>query len=833
MRMISLLAGSRLRYYKSRTILTVIAIFLTTMLLNGIVTSAIGIADMNRQVYVKRGNWHAGFHNLNRDKVDLLSNHLEVESLDLSETAAEIKYGKMSGYLTYSKTIREGIYHATGNLIEGHEPGTADEICGPAAFFERMDVEPKIGNQIAITFRPIGVSGLGIVQTRTFTICGLTSAADFSDHDINDSRLTYSAAVSEAFVHEILPEDEREYRAMLRVYGEEDLNYDEVADKVNALAKDIGVEENNISLNDLYLYMVLGPDTEMIITISIICGLVVCFAILVIYSIYYVNVITDIQEIGKIKALGAGDKQVRRLFMREGMFCSLIAVPAGLLLGFLVPYIALPLILDWVMDVSVMAVTIDRPRMFSLPLTLLVAVVSFTAVYISLIKPMRIAAKVSPITAIRYQESSTDRKMGNGYKRVGAVQVCLANLSRNKKRTTVTMLSMGLSWVLFMAISGVLSSMTPENMANETLEGAQFRIHMDYVREDAVYPENTLNHLQMRNLFNVEAVGKIESLDGVDEVKRKFTMLARVEDAPEENEVYNGSERNLATLGTVGESDIQSLQKELKRGRIDYEEMTAVNGIIWTSDYWLDETGLSIGDQVNLMLYDGDREIPFTGTLVASLNISASTFLFAKETFDKIGMETDPTTDLFITMKGPAFGSTYEKSYEAAKEAIAEMIADEEKLSMYSWDEEIELAQMHAAVLRYPVYALLLLIAIISLMSLINTMVISITTRKRELGMLQAVGLSDHQLVRMLSGEGLFFTAGALFLAFTIGNALGYWLFSLAKKYQFVGISDYHYPLLETLLLCIALIIGQLLIIFFVKKRIGRESLIDRIRSGE
>ena len=830
MKMISILAKSRLRYYKSRTILTVIAIFLTTMLLNGIVTSAIGIVDANRQFFVKQGNRHAAFLGLDREKVDLLSNHLEVESLELSEIVAEISYGKMSGYLGYSKTIREGIYQATGNLIEGHEPQAEDEICGSAAFFERMDVEPKIGNQITITFRPSGVNGLGVEQTRTFTICGLTSSVDISNHDINDSRIVYSAAVSEAFVHEILPEDEREYRVMLRVYGEEDLTYDEMADKVNELAQDIGVEETNISLNDLYLYMVLEPDTEMIITIAIICGLVVFFAMLVIYSIYYVNVITDIQEIGKLKALGAGDKQVRKLFMREGTFCSLIAVPAGLLFGFLIPYIVLPSVLNWVMDVSVMAVTLDRPKMFSLPLMLIVAAVAFVSVYLSLIKPIRIATKVSPITAIRYQESSVKRKMRSGYKRIGAVRLCLANLSRNRKRTIITMLSMGLSWVLFMAISGVLSSMTPENMANETLNGAQFRIHMYSVLEDKAYPENELNHLQTQNLFSAEMVEKIKAMDGVDVVNRKIAMLAMVENAPDEFYSFVG---NPATLGTVEESDIKSLQKDLARGHLDYDEMSAENGIIWTSDYWLDKAGLSIGDQVNLTLYDGDKGIPFTGTIVASLNISESTFLVTKETFDKIGVETDPTTDLFVTMKGPAFGSTYEERYEAAKEVIAEMVADEEKFSMYSWDEEIELGRMTAATIRYPAYALIILVAVISLMSLINTMIISITTRKRELGMLQAVGLSDRQLVRMLSGEGLFFTAGTLILAFTVGNALGYWLFKQAKEIQMIGISAYHYPLLETLLLCIALIVGQLLIVFFVRKRVGKESLIDRIRSGE
>ena len=47
--MITSLAKSRIKYNKSRTILTAIAIMLTTMLLMGLGTSAVGLLDFNRQ----------------------------------------------------------------------------------------------------------------------------------------------------------------------------------------------------------------------------------------------------------------------------------------------------------------------------------------------------------------------------------------------------------------------------------------------------------------------------------------------------------------------------------------------------------------------------------------------------------------------------------------------------------------------------------------------------------------------------------------------------------------------------------------------------------------
>ena len=835
MRMISLLAKSRLRYYKSRTILTMIAIFLTTMLLNSVVTSTMGIININRQAIIESGNQHASFLNLSVEQTEILANHLEVEELAILEIAADVEYGKMNGSLVYARTVRGGNDDAAGSLLEGHHPEAADEICGPAAFFERMDAEPKIGNQVAVSFRPNGLNGLGEIQTKTFTICGLTPSGDISELDISDSRIVYSAEISEAFVEEIIPEEERAYRAAFRVYGEENSSYYEMEARLNALAEEIGVPEQYVMLNRGYLYAVLDPPMDVIGVACAIAALVVCFAVLIIYSIYYVNVISDIQEIGKLKALGAGDKQIRRLFRRESVFCSLIAISAGLLAGYIVPYAALPYIMGWVRNSTAkLSADVERPDMFSLPLTLLIAVVVFTAVFVSQLKPIRIATKVSPITAIRYQESSTTQKMRKGFKRIGVGRIGLANLSRNKKRTVVTMLALGMSWVLFMGMAGVLSSISPMDMANRSLAGARFRINMDYVLEDIVYPENALNHVQMQNILNAELIGRIEALDGVKVIRTQTKSLVRVADAPDDNYFYDGRTHDLATLGAIDESRAKQLKEGMQKGKIDYEEMIGENGVIFGMDYYMDEVGLTIGDQVSMTLYDGDREIPFAGKIVASLGYDdGGDFLITEETYARLGIETDTTTSLFIDMAEPNFGSAYEKRYEAAKKALSEIVEGEESLSLISLDEELEVGRWAVALTRYPAYALLILIAIISLMSLINTMIISITTRKRELGMLQAVGLSERQLVRMLSGEGLFFTAGTLVLAFTVGNVLGYRIFLWAKANEFMSVSAYHYPLLETLLLCIALVIGQLLIVAFVKKRVGKESLIDRIRSGE
>lgn len=138
---------------------------------------------------------------------------------------------------------------------------------------------------------------------------------------------------------------ESEPYATLRVYGEEVLTFDEMTDRINAVAADIGLDEGQVNINKEYLFTATDPGTEAMAIMAVIGLIVIFFSSLVIYSIYYVGVITDVQEIGKLKALGASGRQIARLFYWQGAIISAFAVPVGLLLGFLLPYLLFPLAL--------------------------------------------------------------------------------------------------------------------------------------------------------------------------------------------------------------------------------------------------------------------------------------------------------------------------------------------------------------------------------------------------------------------------------------------------------------------------------------------------------
>lgn len=104
-------------------------------------------------------------------------------------------------------------------------------------------------------------------------------------------------------------------------------------------------------------------------------------------------------------------------------------------------------------------------------------------------------------------------------------------------------------------------------------------------------------------------------------------------------------------------------------------------------------------------------------------------------------------------------------------------------------------------------YIFLGILSVICIMNLVNTMINSVNVRRKELGMMQAIGMSDRQMQRMLLTEGLFYTLGTLVLSLGVGSAAGI----------IIGV----------------LVIVQIVLALVLGSSVKKESLIDRIRFSE
>lgn len=118
-------------------------------------------------------------------------------------------------------------------------------------------------------------------------------------------------------------------------------------------------------------------------------------------------------------------------------------------------------------------------------------------------------------------------------------------------------------------------------------------------------------------------------------------------------------------------------------------------------------------------------------------------------------------------------------------------------------------------------------------MNVINTMIHSVHTRKKEFGMMQAMGMTNRQFVKMLCMEGLFYTAGTLIISVGLGSILGYFVFFMAKDQGWFNIREYHYPLAAVVIVAVILLGVQMFLAGVLGGKVKKESLIERIRYSE
>lgn len=319
------LAISRLKYNKGRSLLTIVAITLMTTLLMSIGSSALTIIRHQQlEIAENARNYHAAFKGTTTDQIFILENHTDVESLSTRESVASIELPKLNAFLNFD-SIRKGSIDQI-QLADGKMPAEVDEIAGPPALFERLGVVPKIGQRFQL---PLRIQG-GKVENFDFTITGILEQADISKLNVNETRLVYGAFVSEKFVEQHIAPEDRAYTAYIRIVNENKHSKDEIETIISEIAEDVGLNKSDISFNEQYLTYMTNPGTQER-NVMIGLGLVVVFlGGMVIYSIYYVSVISNIQE----------------MIHREGMFFTLGTLVLSLTIGNGLGYLLVRIIIN-------------------------------------------------------------------------------------------------------------------------------------------------------------------------------------------------------------------------------------------------------------------------------------------------------------------------------------------------------------------------------------------------------------------------------------------------------------------------------------------------------
>ncbi|MEG0912659.1 MAG: FtsX-like permease family protein, partial [Oscillospiraceae bacterium] len=123
------------------------------------------------------------------------------------------------------------------------------------------------------------------------------------------------------------------------------------------------------------------------------------------------------------------------------------------------------------------------------------------------------------------------------------------------------------------------------------------------------------------------------------------------------------------------------------------------------------------------------------------------------------------------------------------------------------------------------------LVAFIGVMNFINTVVTSIVSRRRELAMLQSIGMTRGQTQTMLILEGLIYTVFTAVFALTVGSVLGY--LAIGGLTGGGAYMSPHFTVLPSLLCLPILAAISVLVPYFSCHSMHRDSIVERLREAE
>lgn len=821
---------------KTRNIIAVIAIALTTILFTSLFTIGLGMMESMQQQTMRQsgGDGHIAFKYLTEEQYQKLSSHKLIKEASYNKiiadsvTSPEFLKRRLEMYYMDDIAMRLGFCTPT----TGNPPLLANEIAMDTLSLDLLSVPHEVGSKVTISYTmgekeyttDFVLSGFWESDTATTVGYGLVSK-EFTK--VNSDALTYTfdeehkyAGVINSYV--MLKNSNNLHSKMEQIVLES--GYTVLDDTANTPPV-----ETDISCNTNWAYIGSGDSVDVGAVIAIIAAmiLITLTGYLIIFNVFQISVFRDIRFYGLLKAIGTTGKQIKRIVTQQALLLSVIGIPIGLILGFVIGKSVLPLMMATT-SYSGDVVAPLNPIIF-----IGASVFSLLTVYLSTRKPCKIAARVSPIEAVKYNGDNTSSKKIKRSQNGGKVhKMAFSNLSRNKKRTIVTILSLSLSLVLLNTVFTIANGFDMDKYLARFVDTDFLVGHANYFN---------MNHFSGADDATSETmIAAIEEQDSFLEGGRLYFNLnigeCSIEQPVAEGEMVNKANDNKPMLQLYGLEQLPLSRIDVYEGELDFEKLATGKYIIEgaatddDNNVHLDTSHYAIGDKVTINV-DGK---PHEFELLCKMKISNQTnfvrytvtdyvMYLPSEVYKNIVKEPVVMSYAYNAKEGTV--EKMEAFIKGYTDNIEKTMSYESKLvHMKSFEGMQNMIVTVGGVLSA-------IMGLIGLLNFANSIITSITTRKREFATLQSIGMTKKQLVRMLCLEGFYYTAitviaslimGVIFSCVVVGGIVGMlWMFS------------YHFTLLPIVIISPILLVLGVLIPFAVYHSAGKQSTVEKLREIE
>ena len=802
---------------RTRNIVAVLAIALTAVLFTSLFTIALSINEGIQQNNFRQagGCSHGSFKYLTEEQCEELKTDPLIQAYGIRRflgmpTAAP--FNKSHVEIGYSDTNETRWGYCVP--VEGRLPqeGT-NEAATDTHVLELLGVEPEIGAEFTVTFEVDGRE-----TTQTFTLCGWWEydEAVVANHIlIPESRLnTVLAEVGVTPPGSDGMTGSWNLDVMLR-HGARSIAADMEGILANHGYQSETAGENYISIGVNWGYTGAQLSDKLDPTVvAIIVGmlaLILFTGYLIIYNVFQISVAGDIRFYGQLKTIGTTPRQLRRIILIQALLLSSVGIPVGLLLGWFLGGVLTPVITARLDGVT--TVVSVSPLLF-----VGAAVFALATVLISCRRPGRLAGKVSPVEALRYTEGKAlHRKEKRNRKGVSLLSMAWANLGRSRGKTFLTVLSLTLAVVLLtftVTFAGgfdmdkYVSNFTASDFI--LADAGQFQTGGEVFNDEMGVPAEVIDAVNAQG--GITDSGRVygKTAPAQEFVTEEYyrSMWSRWNTPEQLDSMVAFMDRTADGLLADGVQlygmepfaldHLTVLEGDLSQ--LNDPEGNYIAAVYSTDDYGDPVMGshwARLGDTVTIRYveefeyYDpatGEvygprenvpegavyaeravkyREIKYTVAALVAVPSALSYRYYGRDEF-VLGAETfirDTGTDSVMYY---AFDTT--KASNAAMEAFLKDYTENVNPQFDYESKAIYAAEFESIRSMFLLLggALNFIVGLVGVLNFFNAILTGITARRRELAVLQSIGMTTRQLRTMLALEGLLYTLGSALLALVL-----------------------------------------------------------------
>ncbi|WP_121253727.1 ABC transporter permease [Nocardioides ferulae] len=544
------------------------------------------------------------------------------------------------------------------------------------------------------------------------------------------------------------------------------------------------------------------------------------------------------RELALMRALGASRRQITTEVLVEALLLGLAGATSGLAVGFGLAY-ALKALFGQI------GLTLDGSLRLTVDAVVWSYIVGVVVTVLAAYLPARRAARVSPVAAMRAdlvthsKPLRTRTLIGVALSVVGVAALLAVTLP---EEGSGLLLALGAACLLLAAITlspvlavpfvrfvGVLlprlagktGHLARENALRNprrtaatssalmvglalitgfSIIGASARASVDELVDDALAADYVVS-TAIDQPFSPDLADDLREIEGVESVTQERYGVALVEGEQDFFVAYDPATIEQALNVEMASGDVQGMAGN---GVLVYESVA-------------EDRGFVIGDELEFVMPNGESAALVVGGLLDD-NAPIGPYVMSLETYDSTGgVAVDRS--LYVDVADGIDAAAVKAEIASAVDAFP--IVDLKDAEQFKDEQRGQVDQMLMLI-----NALLVLSVLIAALGVVNTLVLSVIERTRELGLLRALGMSRRQVRRLVRLESVVISLYGAVLGLGLGIVLG---FTLIRFLRADGLTETAVPMLQLVLFLVLGGVIGVIAAALPARRAGRLKVLDAI----